>query len=40
MIINGYINIVIVIVIVRIIPTNPKPLCNIYDFTLISEDKD
>ena len=39
---NDYIDIDIgiIIVIVRIIPTNPKPLCNIYAFTFILENKD
>ena len=36
--INGYIDILIVIF--RIIPTNPKPLCNVYDFTFTLENKD
>ena len=40
MLINGYIDIVIVIIIVRIIPTNPKPFCNVYVFTFILETKD
>ena len=42
MLINGYIDVVIVIVIVmvRIIPTNPKPLCNVFAFTSTSENKD
>ena len=33
--INGYINIVIVIA--RIIPNNPKPLSNVYAFNFILE---
>ena len=40
MLINGYIGIGIIIVIFRIIPTNPKPLCNVYAFTFILENKD
>ena len=40
MLINGYIDIFIVVVIFRIIPTNPKPICNVYAFTFIYENKD
>ena len=40
MLINGYIDISIIIVIVRIIPTNPKPLYNVYAFTFILKNKD
>ena len=40
MIIKGYINIGIIIVIVRIIATNPKPLSIVYLFTFILENKD
>ena len=32
--------IVIVIAIIRIIPTNPKPLCDVYAFTFILENRD
>ena len=38
MLINGYTDIDIIIIIVRIIPTNPKPLCNVYAFTFILEN--
>ena len=40
MLISGYIDIGVVIVIVRIVPTNPKPLSNVYAFTFILENKD
>ena len=40
MLINGYIGIGIVVVIVRIIPTNPKPICNVYVSTFILENND
>ena len=42
MLINGYIDIDIgtVILVVRIIPTNPKHLCSVYTFTYILENKD
>ena len=40
MLINGYIDIVIFIVIVKIIPTKPKPICNVYAVTFICENKD
>ena len=40
MIINGYIGIEIFIVIVRTIPTNPKPLFNVCAFTFILENRD
>ena len=39
MLINSYIDIGIVVVIVRIIPTKPKPLCNVYAFDFILENK-
>ena len=39
MTINVYIDIGIIIVIVRIISTKPKPLCNVYAFTFILENK-
>ena len=40
MLINGYIDIGVVIIIVRIIPSNLKPICIFYAFTFILENKD
>ena len=40
MLVNGYIDIDIAIVVVRIIPTNPKPLCNVYAFTFLLENNE
>ena len=40
MLINGSIDVVVVVVIVRIIPANPKPLFNGYDFAVTLKNKD
>ena len=40
MLTNGYIDIGIVIVILRIMPTNPKTFWNAYGFTFILKKKD
>ena len=40
MLITVYIDIVISIVVIRIIPTNLRPLYNVYAFIFILENKD
>ena len=40
MIINDYIDIGIVVVIVIIIHTNPRPICNVFYFTSMLKNKD